>query len=1079
MMRKILFLLSIISCAFLFGQSFSWVKQFKSYTDYEDYISKMQIDQDGNIYLLGRTLSYSGIDADPSTNINLIIPTNYYSSGTYGTTFIIKLDNNGNYLWSHKISNVHNDYEYDLKVKNGKVYALTNKSIIQGSYINGYSTITILDFNGNLLNETQLLNSTPNSMEIDNNGNIYLSTNTFSNLTFSQPNNTPFNDTNNTAASYIIKFNDNLQVNWVKKITGGIENKLVLNSNNDIYFVMNKIFGQQGYTLYRYSSSGNLLWSGEFDDQRYSDITVDKNEKLVIAGEWSAQFLPIDVDPSNNHHLLPSNTYASVYLLWFDTNNSLYDVKKYLNTGQHFPLSIHTLYCDENNNLHVNGHYGKTFDANPDLGVDQLAKGSGYVDGCSFYFNSNRVYQKSFRLGSTVATLPGYGVDVEQSVSYNNSLYYIGLFSWHCDFDPSSNQHFLNTVNTNQINQDGYLLKLERCDNIPQNSSLNICLGSSIQLNASGGTNYSWIGPNGFTSTQQNPVIPNATSANSGIYICQVSGNANGCNGSFMTHVIIGDNIAPVPNTAQLPDITGDCNTIISNFPTATDNCAGTITATTTDPLNYSIPGTYIIHWTYSDGNGNTSTQNQNVIVSSPALPTTTVTNQVFCETNQPTIANLQITGQNIKWYDAANTILPTTTPLVNGQTYFASQTINGCESTKTPIQVILNNTPKPVANVNQDFCETANPTLANLVVTGTGLIYYNAAGNVLPLTTPLIHGQTYFVTQTLNGCESEKLAIAVTLSQNNVPADNYRTSLCNVSTGNTMVVDLTSYQSNLIANPNNYIFTYTTQIGAPIPNPSNYTLNIGSNVINVKVATADGCLKNVVLELVLNPKPTITLPEDFDFCKGKTVTLDAGTGFTSYLWNTGATTQTINVSNPGNYSVTVTNMFGCSNTDTIQLSYSLLAEIVSVNINNNSATVILSASGNYEYSLDNSSWQDSNVFSNLGMGEYIVYVRTKSGCIIGQKPFSIFNIPNAISPNGDGMNDKWKIAGLENYSGSEIHVFDRKGILVFKQIINKKPLEWDGKIKGSPIPTGNYWYSIKVSDGRNYTGWLLIKNRE
>ncbi|WP_435522372.1 hypothetical protein [Chryseobacterium indoltheticum] len=47
-----------------------------------------------------------------------------------------------------------------------------------------------------------------------------------------------------------------------------------------------------------------------------------------------------------------------------------------------------------------------------------------------------------------------------------------------------------------------------------------------------------------------------------------------------------------------------------------------------------------------------------------------------------------------------------------------------------------------------------------------------------IPLTTPLVHGQTYFVTQTLNGCESEKLAINVTLSQNNVPANNYRTSL-------------------------------------------------------------------------------------------------------------------------------------------------------------------------------------------------------------------------------------------------------------------------------------------------------------
>lgn len=1077
MMKKILFLFSIISCAFLFGQNFSWVKQFRSYTDYQDDISKIQKDDNGNIYLLGKTLGFSGIDVDPGPNINLIIPTNYSSSGTYGTTFIIKLDSNGNYLWSYKISNMHNDLEYDLKIKNNKIYALTSKAILQGNYINGYSTLTILDFNGNLINETQLLNSTPNSFDVDNSGNIYLSTHSYSNLTFTQAINSSYNDINSTPASYIIKFNPNLQVTWLKKISGGVDNKLVLNSNNDIYFVMNEVYGPSKYTIYRYNNSGALMWSGIQEEQRFSDIIIDNNDKPIISGRWSAQFSPIDVDPSTNQYLLPSNTYSSLYLLWFDTNNSLLDVKKYINTGQNFPLEILNLDCDESNNLHISGYFENTFDANPDSGINNLFKGSGYIDGCSITLDTDRVYKNSFKIGSTNAYKPNSHSKIFHQISINNSDYYIGMFNWHCDFDPSQNEYFLNAITGNQINADGFLLKIDKCDNL-NNINISKCTGSTIQLTASGGTTYTWTGPNGFISNLQNPTIPNATATNAGTYTCQITGSG-ACDGSFTVNVVVGDNVAPVPNIAQLPNITGDCHTVISNFPTATDNCAGTITATTTDPLNYSTPGNYIIHWTYSDGNGNTSTQNQTVIVNSPPLPTTTNTQQVFCSTNQPTIASIQITGQNIKWYDNAGNLLPATTPLANGQTYYASQTINGCESNKISIQVTVNNTPKPVANVNQDFCESANPTLANLVVNGTGLIYYNAIGNILPITTPLVHGQTYFVTQTLNNCESEKLAINVTLSQNNVPANNYRTSLCNISTANTMVVDLTSYQNNIIANPNNYIFTYTTQSGATITNPSNHTLNLGSNIINVKVATVDGCFKNVVLELVLNPKPLITLPEDFDFCKGKTVTLDAGAGFVSYLWNTGATTQTIIVATPGNYSVTVTNNFGCTNTDNIQLSYSVLAEIVAVNISNSSATIILSASGNYEYSLDNSSWQDSNVFSNLGMGEYVAYVRTKSGCFIGQKPFSIFNIPNAISPNGDGYNDKWKIAGLENYTGSEVTVFDRKGVLVFKQIINKKPLAWDGKINGSPIPTGNYWYSIKISDGRNYTGWLLIKNRE
>ena len=608
---------------------------------------------------------------------------------------------------------------------------------------------------------------------------------------------------------------------------------------------------------------------------------------------------------------------------------------------------------------------------------------------------------------------------------------------------------------------------------------MNICTGSTIQLHASGGANYQWTGPNGFNSNQQNPTIPNSTSVNSGIYTCQVSGTTNGCDGSFSIHVIVGDITPPVPNVSSLPNITGNCHTVILTIPTATDNCTGTITATTTDPLYYSVPGTYVIHWTYDDGNGNISAQNQNVIVTAAALPTTSNPQQTFCASNHPTLSNIQITGQNIKWYDAGGNILPANTALISGQTYYASQTINGCESNKTAVQVTINETPKPTGNTAQDFCASSNPKLSNLVVAGTAIKFYDAAGNILPLTTPLVHGVMYFVTQTLNNCESEKLGISVTLSTNNVPANDYSSTVCNSSTANSMVVDLTSYQSNIIANPGNYTFTYTDDLGNPIANPSNYTLNVGSTVIHVKVTTADGCFTVVRLSLTLNPKPVLELPEKIEFCKGKTVTLDAGSGFSSYLWSTGATTQTITVSAAGNYSVTVSNNFGCQSSDQVQAGYVVLPEITGVTVNNGSATVALSAPGNFEYSLDNFTWQNSNIFNNLNIGEYIVYVRTKEDCFIGQKPFSIFNIPNAFTPNGDGYNDQWKIAGLENYPGTEVNVYDRRGLPVFKEVISNKPLEWDGKTNGSPIPTGNYWYTIKVSDGRVYTGWLMVKNRE
>ena len=85
------------------------------------------------------------------------------------------------------------------------------------------------------------------------------------------------------------------------------------------------------------------------------------------------------------------------------------------------------------------------------------------------------------------------------------------------------------------------------------------------------------------------------------------------------------------PATPVLTDITGECEaTAIA--PTTTDNCAGTITGTTNDPLNYTTQGTHVIEWTFDDGNGNTITVNQNVIVDDVTDPVTPVLADVIGE---------------------------------------------------------------------------------------------------------------------------------------------------------------------------------------------------------------------------------------------------------------------------------------------------------------------------------------------------------------------------------------------------------------------------------------------------------------
>jgi hypothetical protein len=100
--------------------------------------------------------------------------------------------------------------------------------------------------------------------------------------------------------------------------------------------------------------------------------------------------------------------------------------------------------------------------------------------------------------------------------------------------------------------------------------------------------------------------------------------------------VIVKDVTAPVPNVATLTTVTGECSASVT-APKATDNCVGTVTATTADPTSYTAQGTYTVHWTYSDGNGNTSTQNQTVIVKDVTAPTITCPNDIVLPACTPT----------------------------------------------------------------------------------------------------------------------------------------------------------------------------------------------------------------------------------------------------------------------------------------------------------------------------------------------------------------------------------------------------------------------------------------------------------
>jgi gliding motility-associated-like protein len=85
---------------------------------------------------------------------------------------------------------------------------------------------------------------------------------------------------------------------------------------------------------------------------------------------------------------------------------------------------------------------------------------------------------------------------------------------------------------------------------------------------------------------------------------------------------------------------------------------------------------------------------------------------------------------------------------------------------------------------------------------------------------------------------------------------------------------------------------------------------------------------------------------------------------------------------------------------------------------------------------------------------------------------FIDIEIPNFFTPDGDGLNDFWKPRNIEQFPEILIKIFDRYGRVVADDIVNKAG--WDGLYKENELPTGDYWYVIKLkgeNDDREFVG--------
>jgi gliding motility-associated-like protein len=138
-------------------------------------------------------------------------------------------------------------------------------------------------------------------------------------------------------------------------------------------------------------------------------------------------------------------------------------------------------------------------------------------------------------------------------------------------------------------------------------------------------------------------------------------------------------------------------------------------------------------------------------------------------------------------------------------------------------------------------------------------------------------------------------------------------------------------------------------------------------------------------------------------------------------------------------------------------------------------------SSGTRDYNYKWSNENTNSMLLDVSPGYYKVTVTDANGCMdtmsiqLNPKQKRCFKIPTAFSPNGDGVNDVWRLEGLHTYYNKvEIEVYDRWGTLVFSSKGYEQP--WDGTYKGKPLPVDSYHFIIRLNGGeRTLTGQVTI----
>jgi gliding motility-associated-like protein len=371
---------------------------------------------------------------------------------------------------------------------------------------------------------------------------------------------------------------------------------------------------------------------------------------------------------------------------------------------------------------------------------------------------------------------------------------------------------------------------------------------------------------------------------------------------------------------------------------------------------------------------------------------------------------------------------------------------------------------PSITSTVTATRCGDGTLTLQAVSNTGTVHWYDASAGGTLlatgnSFTTPTISVTTsfYAVAHTPNCPDDNRVLVAANVTQRPILTANSPYFMCEES-----------YKVIEVLTTSGIMFWYDSPTATtPIFLGTNFVVpNINQDTTYYAEADYNGCLSDrIPIEVKVFQVPNVT-DEDFIICENDTLLLDAGVTNVSYLWSNGATSQTIPYDGQANYSVTVTTPApeSCSKVKNFTILAYTAPDITSIQVSDLTVTIFVTGNGLYEYSIDGTAFQSSNVFTVSEGGFYTCVVREiGNDCGFDTEPFIVVSFPQYFTPNNDTFNDTWTVKGISNYPEAEIKIFDRFGKLVF--VINNENPSWDGTLNGKIVPASDYWYVAKINE--------------